>query len=158
MRIWRGWPRWLRVVAAVLVPGVLLLTYLVMVNVVLKPRVILEVRSEVPGAEVWVDGCKVGTAPLEIDVTRYLRSVNFSVWERICSAVEASGQVSARSVACRVTVGYGGGWYLDLEDPWFPNACCLSRKLDVKMEEPKGLYRRTLYWTRDRTIPFLIAS
>jgi len=60
----------------VLVPGVGVLTYLVMVNVVKKPHVILEVRSEVSAPEVTLT---VGTQertlsrlPLEIDLSAYL--------------------------------------------------------------------------------------
>ena len=82
MKLWREWPRWLKAVAAVLVPGIGALTYLVMVNVVLKPRVILEVRSEVAGIEVWIQGRKLGVAPFETDVSDYFsRAKDLSFWD-----------------------------------------------------------------------------
>ena len=72
MRIWDRWPRWLRVVAVLVLVATCGVTLKVMHSVIRPSKVTLEIRTEPPGAEVWVGGRNLGASPVRVDVTEQL--------------------------------------------------------------------------------------
>ena len=146
--VWRLWPRWLKVTAGVLVPAVLVFTYLVMVNVVLKPRVILEIRSEVPGAEVILirpQNRALGRTPLELDLSDLLVRGWQSGFRTPWQIHGHDGEGDDRNYTHYL---YFGAWHVEL----MFRAHVGGRYFTwIEVADPEQFY-----WTTTRRIPVLI--
>ena len=135
--------------ASALSLGVMLLSYLVMVNWVLKPRVILEIRSEVAGTEVWHGARCLGLAPAEVDVSRLdYRPLHWSMMldrNAWINCVSWSGNSLGFVGGLELRLSFCGSWKVGLEPVW-------GHIGPEHMLTPVVSDLDCVYWTRTRRV------
>ncbi|GEM_PF-5938819 len=76
LAIWRGWPRWMKMLSVAVFLLVMVISYL-MVILMLPPRVFMVVESNPPLADVQVYGNPIGNTPAEVRLSAPQRTEDF---------------------------------------------------------------------------------